>query len=67
MSGKCECVPCAMCDGTGEVWRGISGKYLGGHHMDDLDSSEMCEECGGRGVESTCDYCLDQYGEGGDQ
>jgi len=37
----------------------ISGKYVGAHSLDDLDSMETCEECMGSGFETICDECRD--------
>lgn len=57
----CECVRCAECNGTGNVWFSFGGKhYLGRGRWDDLDEMETCESCGGRGVTETCFECAEQ-------
>jgi hypothetical protein len=53
----CKCVVCPECEGSGNVWRSFSGKYLGNHRCDDLDELETCEECRGSGVAEICDEC----------
>jgi hypothetical protein len=55
---NCTCVMCRECDGTGEVWWGICGNYVGRAHCDDLDTMEPCEVCDGTGILDECDYCL---------
>ena len=55
----CECIPCPQCNGTGTIWISFSGEYLGSHRCDDLDEMDGCEACGGSGVDSFCDECLD--------
>lgn len=53
----CQCVKCPDCGGTGNAWFGIDGKYVGEHHMDDTDSLEPCDMCGGSGITEMCEDC----------
>ena len=55
----CECTKCPLCEGTGSIWYDIGGKYVGQHHIDDTDSLEPCEECGGSGITEVCGECMD--------
>lgn len=59
----CECVSCRECGGSGTIWISFSGKYLGNHRCDDLDSLDSCEECGGSGLTEMCDECRDRMHE----
>ena len=54
---KCSCVTCDECNGTGNVWFSFDGRYLGKHHMDNLDHLEMCPECDGAGIVTICEAC----------
>lgn len=54
---KCECVPCAECNGIGVVFYSISGKYRGPYKNDDLDEYSPCPDCGGEGVIEMCYFC----------
>ena len=58
--GKCTCVNCASCRGTGNVWFTFDGQYLGNCRSDDLDKLERCENCSGSGVAEECDYCIER-------
>ena len=53
----CECVFCPHCCGSGQQWFDISGEPIGGRGTDDLNASEPCEECGGRGISEICPRC----------
>lgn len=56
----CTCTTCRECEGSGFIFFSMSGEYLGSHHMDDLDQLEVCESCSGRGIEDTCNECLEK-------
>ena len=58
----CECVSCADCGGTGNVWFSFpgpdrGGEYLGNHRSDDLDEMDTCMRCGGSGTIEVCYEC----------
>ena len=53
----CRCVRCGACGESGTIWLDVKGRYLGNHRSDDLDDSEPCEDCGGRGIIETCARC----------
>lgn len=64
----CECVSCAECGGSGNVWYAfpgpnMGGRYLGNHRCDDLDDMDTCPNCDGRGIVEVCYECQDQYDE----
>jgi RecJ-like exonuclease len=61
MSEECNCVICHACDGLGTVWFDLRGRYLGRHHVDDLDELELCEQCDGFGIIEVCAHCQDHY------
>lgn len=52
----CECVKCAVCNGSGTYWMTISGRYIGISRCDDLDELEHCEFCDG-GYTEVCGRC----------
>jgi hypothetical protein len=53
----CECVPCAECKGTGNVFFSSGGRhYLGSSRRDDMDEMETCDECR-YGVVEECERC----------
>lgn len=51
-----------MCAGTGTIVISIGGNVVP-YMMDDLDTVEPCEDCGGSGIESECGECMDQREE----
>jgi hypothetical protein len=52
---SCYCVRCNICGGQGNYRVDLHGRPTDG--MDDMDSLEPCEECGGSGIVETCDRC----------
>lgn len=55
----CECVVCTTCEGSGNLWFTISGRYLGVHRSSDLDEMEPCDNCRGTGILEMCESCFD--------
>lgn len=54
----CTCKKCEACNGTGFVWVHDDEIVLRAAPLDDTDDLEVCEECGGTGIEAMCDECL---------
>ncbi len=52
---KCTCPPCTMCRGTGRLVYDTGCAW-----NDDPSFDEVCDECGGSGIEVECDYCHDR-------
>jgi len=48
-AGKCTCVSCGSCRGTGRQWFYYQG----------VEESEPCDDCHGSGVTEECDSCID--------
>lgn len=48
-AGKCTCVSCGTCIGTGRQWFQWYG----------VEESEPCDDCDGSGVTETCESCMD--------
>lgn len=62
----CTCVPCSLCDGTGNIWVDGDGRYLGMHRCDDMAEMEPCPACRGRGIEELCEKCANEPVDGVD-
>jgi len=60
-NGKCECVGCPSCDGSGSVW--VSGERMSAHRFDDMGDFETCPFCNGEGVSEYCSKCILEQGE----
>jgi hypothetical protein len=55
-----ECITCP----DGRIWISFSGEYMGIYRCDDLDSMDVCPECGGSGLADMCDECREALDEG---
>lgn len=51
----CDCKVCQDCEG--------SGRFTVGFDMMGWAETELCECCGGSGIEEECDFCVDSYEE----
>jgi hypothetical protein len=60
---ECDCAVCFECNGSGTVWYGSNGEFLGPHRCDDMDEPETCPECHGIGREIYEDCPIHGYDE----
>ena len=57
IAAPCECVSCSCCDGSGNLWLDMAGRFLSRHRTDDMSEMEPCDNCRGSGIVETCDRC----------
>jgi hypothetical protein len=50
----CGCVKCAICDGSGFMWRCLNGDLVK-HRIDDMGDLETCQQCRGSGMSEICE------------